>query len=213
MAFNRLPDSGGWKLFGSRGTGGVLTPPAEVPDAVKDAYSQACFLIDVSPRAAGALARDCLQKMVYDFWKIAPRNKGALSEELDYIASKVPDETQSSIKHVRAFGSIEKQLSEDVNMMVETSASEAKMLVALIQTLFQDWYMERRNRRERHETLKKMGQKLANDVPLELTKEVTPQLESPSAAKKGNSAAAPAAKPVRAKRSAASKAKSASTSA
>lgn len=164
-------------------------PPEEVPESVKETYGQACFLIDVSPKAGGALARNCLQQIIYDFWKTSPKAKGTLSAELDSLSSKLPPETKGSIEFVRNFGNIDDQLAEDVNMMVDTSVAEAKMLVALIQILFQDWYLERRSRQERHERLQEIALELGRDIPLELTNEVTPP-----AAKKTNGKARAAAK-------------------
>ena len=134
------------------------TAPSDVPEKVQDAYGQALFLVERSPRASGALSRYCLQQIIRDFWDIEPKKQGLLSEELDHISKMIAEETRESIQCVREFGSIDYHFSQDRDMMVDTTVEEARMLLALVQLLFQEWYAERYKRKTRSETIRRMAE-------------------------------------------------------
>lgn len=134
------------------------TAPSDVPEKVQDAYGQALFLVERSPRASGALSRYCLQQIIRDFWDIQPKKQGMLSDELDHISSMIAEETRDSIQCVRDFGSIDYHFSQDRDMMVDTTVEEARMLLALVQLLFQEWYAERYKRKTRCETIRRMAE-------------------------------------------------------
>ncbi len=134
------------------------TAPSDVPEKVQDAYGQAMFLVERSPRASGALSRYCLQQIIRDFWSLDTKNQGLLSEELDFISDMISEETRASIQCVRDFGSIDYHFSQDRDMMVDTTIEEARMLLALVQLLFQEWYAERYKRKTRFETIQRMAE-------------------------------------------------------
>ena len=134
------------------------TAPSDVPEKVQDAYGQALFLVERSPRASGALSRYCLQQIIRDFWDIEPKKQGMLSDELDHISGMIAEETRDSIQCVREFGSIDYHFSQDRDMMVDTTVEEARMLLALVQLLFQEWYAERYKRKTRCETIRRMAE-------------------------------------------------------
>ncbi len=134
------------------------TAPSDVPEKVQDAYGQALFLVERSPRASGALSRYCLQQIIRDFWGLETENQGLLSDELDFISEMIAEETRDSIQCVREFGSIDYHFSQDRDMMVDTTIEEARMLLALVQLLFQEWYAERYKRKTRYETIRRMAE-------------------------------------------------------
>ena len=128
------------------------------PRKVQDAYGQALFLVERSPRASGALSRYCLQQIIRDFWGLEAKNQGLLSDELDFISEMIAEETRDSIQCVRDFGSLDYHFSQDRDMMVDTTVEEARMLLALVQLLFQEWYAERYKRKTRYETIRRMAE-------------------------------------------------------
>ncbi len=162
--------------------------PSDVPEKVQDAYGQALFLVERSPRASGALSRYCLQQIIRDFWKIPADEQGTLSVELDRISNLISDETRDSIECVRAFGSIDFHFSQDRDMMVDTTPDEARMLLALVQLLFQEWYVERHKRKNRCEMIRHMAESaksiqsedLAPDVEATLPRDLDEPEESKS---------------------------------
>ncbi|MDH3579090.1 MAG: hypothetical protein OEM91_00500 [Hyphomicrobiales bacterium] len=130
--------------------------PADVPENAREAYAQAHFLVQRSPRASGALSRYCLQQMVHDFWQLSADEKGTLSSEFKQISDRLSLETLSSIECIREYGSIDSQLSQDRDMMVDTTVDEAKLLIALVQLLIQEWYMERSRRQKRCDAIRQL---------------------------------------------------------
>ncbi|MDA7948800.1 MAG: DUF4145 domain-containing protein [Hyphomicrobiaceae bacterium] len=155
------------------------TAPSDVPEKVQDAYGQALFLVERSPRASGALSRYCLQQIIRDFWDIDPKKQGLLAEELDLISDMIAEETRSSIQCVRDFGSIDYHFSQDRDMMVDTTIEEARMLLALVQLLFQEWYAERYKRKTRCETITRMAEIANNTYEEAIREDVLPEAEEP----------------------------------
>lgn len=134
------------------------TPPPELPpglpEQVAEAYNQACFLAQRSPRACGALARYGLQQIIRDFWQLPSEDQGTLVEEFDLIADRISVEAKATIENVRAFGTIDSQFAQDRDLMVDTTVSEARILIALLRLLIQEWYGERRRRQVRLEAMR-----------------------------------------------------------
>ena len=56
--------------------------PAYIPRALRDDYSEACKIRELSPKAAATLARRCLQGMIRDFCGIT---KGRLIDEINEL--------------------------------------------------------------------------------------------------------------------------------
>ena len=163
--------------------------PDYIPAKARMAYNQACVTLKVSPRASAALSRSCLQIMIRDFWSLTPAHQKTLESELNRITPKLTPETLASIDAVRKFGQIDSYLQEDVDLMVNASELEARLLIALVEVLFEDWYVDRRRRQGRADTLQEIISKLEGelpkleaDLPKKLTKVTT--LREPEAKKR-----------------------------
>lgn len=151
-----------------------LSFPAEIPENIREAYEQACFLLKRCPKASGALSRYCLQQIARDFWQLPNAERGTLSEEFSLLSDRVLAETQASITYIRKFGTIESQLKKDRDLMVETTVDEAKMLIALVQLLVQEWYVDRQKRQSRCNTIKLMVEEAKKNQESELVGQYTP---------------------------------------
>lgn len=136
-----------------------------IPAKARMAYHQACVTLKVSPRASAALSRSCLQTMIRDFWSVTPAHQKTLESELNRITPKLTPETLASIDAVRKFGQIDSYLQEDVDLMVNASELEARLLIALVEVLFEDWYVDRRRRQGRADTLQEIISKLEGELP------------------------------------------------
>jgi len=123
--------------------------PEFIPEVLSESYYQACVIADVSPRAAGALARYCLRRMIRDFWKIPENQFGTLAAELDYVESRIPPESKRSIGLVRSFGNIRSYMQEHTDTMVDADPKEVELLIRLNEILFEDWYAARHERENR----------------------------------------------------------------
>ena len=129
--------------------------PDFIPEPLREDYYEACLIRTKSPKASATLARRCLQGMIRDFCGIS---KARLIDEIKYLKAQVDNgtapagvtpETIDAIDSVRSVGNIGAHMEKDINVIVEVGANEAKLLIGLIELLFEDWYVARNSRRER----------------------------------------------------------------
>lgn len=119
--------------------------PDYIPTAIIADYKEACLIRDLSPKASATLARRCLQGMIRDFWEI---KKDRLINEIKDIENKVDPTTWAAIDAVRKIGNIGAHMEKDINLIIDVEPSEAKLLIGLIETLINDWYIVRQKRQE-----------------------------------------------------------------
>ena len=147
--------------------------PEYIPSAIREDYREACLIRDLSPKASATLARRCLQGMIRDFTKIA---RSTLYQEITDLRKAVDDgsaprnvsaESVAAIDHVRSIGNIGAHMETDVDHIVSVEPEEAQMLIELIETLFDEWYVERHVRAERFAALGALAdaKKLARQSP------------------------------------------------
>ena len=142
-----------WNLIPS----GVAKPfPDYIPQQIREDYEQACEIHDLSPKASATLCRRCLQGMIRDFWKIT---KSRLKDEIDALEDQVDAETWQAIDAVREIGNIGAHTEKDVDLIIDVEPEEAQLLIELIETLFQNWYIERNEKQERNAALKELAEK------------------------------------------------------
>ncbi len=92
--------------------------------------------------------------MIRDFWKIDTKSD-RLWDEMKAIKDELDQETWESIVAVKDIGNIGAHMEKtDVNVIVDVEPREAQLLIELIESLFDDWYVDRENRRKRHADLK-----------------------------------------------------------
>ena len=133
--------------------------PDYIPLAIRNDYYEACRILDDSPKASAAMARRCLQGIVRDFWDIPPNKRGNLGNELYYIKDQVQPGTWQLIQTIREVGDIGAHMEKDVNFIVEVERDEAELLVQLIETLFEDWYIARQSRLDRDAKVLELAQR------------------------------------------------------
>lgn len=137
--------------------------PEYIPKAIRDDYLEACLILNASPKASAAMSRRCLQGVVRDYWDIPQNKRGNLGAELNYIKESVTEDTWDAIHTIRSVGDIGAHMEKDVNTIIDVDSSEAGLLIELIETLLDDWYVERHKRRERNNRLKALGQTKLNE--------------------------------------------------
>jgi hypothetical protein len=84
--------------------------------------------------------------MIRDFWKISG---STLFIEIGKIKDLIDVDTWEAIDAVRSVGNIGAHMEKDINHIVEVDPNEAQMLIQLIETLIEDWYVHRFERQER----------------------------------------------------------------
>jgi hypothetical protein len=133
--------------------------PDYVPAAIRADYAEACLVKDLSPKASATLARRCLQGMIRDFCGIS---KSRLFDEIKELRKQIDGgtadrsithESVNAIDAIRTVGNIGAHMEKDVGLIVDIDPDEAKLLIELIEMLFEEWYIERHDRRLRLERI------------------------------------------------------------
>ena len=129
-----------WKLLpGSY----AKTFPEYIPTALKNDYEESSAILDLSPKASATLSRRCLQGIIRDFWKVS---KPRLIDEINAIEDKVDPLTWKSIDAVRKVGNIGAHMEKDINLIIDVDPQEARLLLELIELLFEEWYIHKHER-------------------------------------------------------------------
>ncbi len=120
-----------------------------VPDAVYKDYDEACKLLQVSPPASATYARRCVQNMIRQKFKIKP---GKLQNEIGILANlstPVRQEVIDALESVRKMGKFRALPEDDVKVIVDITAKEARKIIDIIEILLYDWFIapEEHNRR------------------------------------------------------------------
>lgn len=136
-----------WNLL-PESTARVL--PDYVPASIVEDYKEACRVRDLSPKASATLARRALQGMIRDFWNIS---RGSLKEEIDALETIIDPGTWGSIDAVRSVGNIGAHMEKDVNIIVPIDPEETQLLIELIESLVDDWYIARHKKQERNKAM------------------------------------------------------------
>lgn len=142
-----------------------LIPPSDakafpdyIPQPLIDDYIEACQIKNASPKASATLSRRCLQGIIRNFWGVKP---GRLVDEIEAIKDKTDHLTWEAIDTVRKIGNIGAHMEKDINLIIDVDPNEAELLINLIETLFQDWYVNREERKKRLEAIVGLGSKKA----------------------------------------------------
>jgi len=133
-SFNLIPESNA-KPF-----------PDYIPQQLRDDYTEACSIKTKSPKASATLCRRCLQGMIRDFWKIKGKR---LYDEIQELREKIDGDSWEAIDSVRAVGNIGAHMEADVDLIIDVEEGEADLLIGLIETLFEEWYVAKHVREER----------------------------------------------------------------
>lgn len=133
--------------------------PEYIPEAIRNDYTEACLILEDSPKASATMSRRCLQGIVRDFWKLPENQRGNLGAELNKIKDKVDPSTWDAITEIREIGDIGAHMEKDVNFVVEVEPDEASLLVELIEVLLADWYVARHSREQRDQRVQAIAQK------------------------------------------------------
>jgi hypothetical protein len=128
--------------------------PVELPPQVLEDYHEACLTLDLSPKAAAALARRCLSSMLRDYWRVQP---GSLSDEFRQIRGTADPLTWEAIEAVRKTGATGARMEHEGAEIQDTEPGEAKLLIGLIEMLVEDWYLSREERRKRLEGIRQIA--------------------------------------------------------
>lgn len=134
-----------WKRVEPLGAGRPPAPP-EVPTNISADYSEACVVLNFSPKASAALSRRCLQAIL-DHHGYKGRD---LSKQIDSIlaetdASKaIPVALRDTIDGVRNFGNFSAHPITDQTTLqvIDVEPHEAEWCLDTIEEMFQHFYVQ-----------------------------------------------------------------------
>ena len=138
--------------------------PDFIPLVLREDYKEACLIRDLSPKASATLARRCLQGMIRDFCGIA---KASLSEEIQALRKLIDEgaapagvsaESVDAIDHVRGLGNIGAHMEKNIDHIVAVDPAEAQLMIDLIESLFEEWYVEKDRRVKRFKAIAAMAE-------------------------------------------------------
>lgn len=115
--------------------------PDYIPKSILQDYREACAIVDLSPKASGTLSRRCLQSIIRDYWDI--KNKNTLFDEIQAVKPKVSSEVWEAMDHLRKLGNIGAHSEKNINVIVDITSEEAKILIKFIEYLIEISYIER----------------------------------------------------------------------
>lgn len=130
--------------------------PSYIPNQIITDYREACLIAELSPKASATLSRRCLQGIIRDFWKVS---KGKLEDEILAIKDKCDKLTWEAIDATRKIGNIGAHMQKDINFIIDVDPGEAGLLIALIEILLKDWYIEKHDKEENLKKISEISQK------------------------------------------------------
>ncbi len=114
--------------------------PDFVPEIIREDYEEAYSILHLSPKASATLARRCLQTMIADFWGVKKKN---LADSIRELEDEISPSLMIAIDGIRKIGNIGAHMEKDVNLIIDIEAHEAELLLELLETLIEDWYIKR----------------------------------------------------------------------
>ena len=138
----------------------ALVPPSRarsfriaIPEHILQDYDEACLTLEMSPKVAAALARRCLSSMIRDYWQVQP---GSLGDEFRQIRGTADPLTWETIESIRKSGLIGAHMESEGAEILDVDPGEAELLINLVETLIEDWYVTREERRKRLTGIRKI---------------------------------------------------------
>ena len=153
--------------------------PSYIPQPIVAAYQEAVLIVALSPKASATLSRRCLQGMIRNFFSISKRS---LADEIDAIKDHTSEDVWQAIDALRKIGNIGAHMEKDINVIVDVDEDEARLLLSLIEQLFDDWYVTRHKREERLAAIKQTAAEKASQkkgMPPENAGDTTPPAIDP----------------------------------
>lgn len=114
--------------------------PDYVPESIRNDYSEACAIVNLSPKASATLSRRCLQSIIRDFWGI---KENTLYQEISELQTCVSAAQWQVLNALRNLGNIAAHPEADVNLIIDINPDDAVKIIKVIELLIKQWYIER----------------------------------------------------------------------
>lgn len=128
--------------------------PDYVPESIRNDYSEACAIVNLSPKASATLSRRCLQSLIRDFWGI---KKNTLYQEITELQNHVSAEQWRVLNALRNLGNIGAHPEADVNLIIDINPDDALKIIKVIELLIKQWYIERHEQQKLYSEVTSMS--------------------------------------------------------
>jgi hypothetical protein len=125
--------------------------PDYIPEPIRQDYTEACLILQDSPKASAALSRRCLQNLIRAYYGIV---KSRLVDEVEALEDQLSPDLWEAVDAIRTVGNIGAHSEKDVNVIIDVPPESANALVELIELLFEETYIKDDHRRKRIERAK-----------------------------------------------------------
>jgi len=130
-------------------------PPEVTDESIKKDYREACFIIDFSANAAGALARRCLSQILVKHF--GAREKDPLPRQIEKAKERIKDDQLiEDLDYVREVGRFGAHAKEDLRTgeIIDVTDEEVEATLTIIEELFEEVYVKPTKRKERWHNMK-----------------------------------------------------------
>ena len=111
--------------------------PPEADEKYESDYTEACLVLETSPKASAALSRRCLQHLLRDTVEV---QKGNLSKEIDEAIeiSSYPSSISDLLDALRLIGNFSAHPEKDKSTgeIIEVEVGEAELCLEILEALF-----------------------------------------------------------------------------
>lgn len=139
--------------------------PDYIPFSIRQDYTEARAIADLSPKSAAVLARRCLQSIIRDFWNIKHDN---LCKAINALKGTADEDIFQAMHDIRDIGNIAAHAGENIDCIIDIKPDEVKTILDVIDHVITETYIMRHNTlsrlhdtSEEKRTLKKANKKAA----------------------------------------------------
>jgi len=123
-------------------TGNRPPAPAGVPEDLSNDYNEACLVLELSPKAAAAMGRRCLQNLLRSVLKT---KLGSLFEEIEAVLARgeLPSHIADDLHFLREVGNFAAHATRDVHSgeVLDVEPGEAEAVLDVLLSLFDFHYV------------------------------------------------------------------------
>lgn len=107
----------------------------DVPPEFAQDYTEACLVLNDSPKASAALSRRCLQNIIHNKFNIV---KADLSKEIDELMKQLPPYIANDVDAIRNIGNFaaHPKKSQNTGEIIDVEPNEAEWMLNILEGLF-----------------------------------------------------------------------------
>lgn len=128
--------------------------PPEVPQNLRDDFSESSEVLGISPKASAALSRRCLQHLLKDYAKVSSND---LSKQIDEVITSriLSSDIADQLDAVRTIGNFAAHTQKSTNSgeILDVEPEEAEWNLEVLEELFEHFFVKPERNKKRKESL------------------------------------------------------------